>query len=525
MNFIQTFKAARSVSTPLIVVRTPDPASTIRSLSVAAAELAKALKEAEPAVLTHDVANGLKAFNDEGKKAMTKLLGNSDQKATAAPPNFLKLINRPSTEIDKTLTDALIFMANGQRFWNDPLVMQALWNLRDTYKVMGATLVILATFGATLPPELTQDVLIIDEPLPTDAELEEIINNSFKDAQNYLPKLKAPKKEIVTRAASALRGLAAFPCEQQTAMSISESGLNLDDLVERKRGIIEQSRGLSIMRETMKFADLGGLGNVKSFFSKLFNGPSRPDGIVFTDEIEKVFAGFGTDSSGTTTKSLGALLSYMENRKIAGSLFVGPAGSGKTAVAQSLGNEFGVLAINADFSAMEASHVGETGEYIRAALAIITAMFRRPLFVATCNRFGVLPPELLRRYWLPTFYMDLPTTEERKLIWPIQMKAFNIPEQATPLAAEANHWTGAEIRNCCRNAHDLNVPLGEAAEFIVPVSVSGAEGIRDLRAQATDKFISAAIPGLYRHDGDAAPTTTTTRRIRFNKTDADVLDS
>jgi hypothetical protein len=402
--------------------------------------------------------------------------------------------------------------------------MQALWNLRDTYKVMGATLVIMATFGATLPPELTQDVLIIDEPLPTDTELEEIIKNSFKDAQNYLPKLKTPKAETVTRAASALRGLAAFPCEQQTAMSISESGLNMDDLVERKRGIIEQSRGLSIMRETGKFAGLGGLQNAKTFFTKLFEGPSRPDGIVFTDEIEKCFAGFGTDTSGTTTKSVGTLLSYMENRKVPGSLFLGPAGSGKTAFAQALGNEFGVLAINADFSAMEAIHVGETGEYIRAALAIVTAMFRRPLFVATCNRFGALPPELRRRYWLPTFFFDLPTLEERKLIWPIQMEAFKVPEQPTPAQAEAHHWTGAEVRNCCRNAHDLNVTLSEAAEFIVPVAVSDEQGIKDLRAQAADKFISAATPGLYRHDGDAVQTTTS-RRIRSVKADADTLSN
>lgn len=514
MNYTQQFKSARQVSTPLICVRTPDPASTIRSLSVAAAELASALKEHEPPVLTWDFASGLKPFNDAGKAELTRMLGNVDPKTLSAPPNFLKAIQNAKD-------DFVIFMANGHRFWNDPLVMQALWNLRDTFKQTGATLVIMATFGATLPAELTQDVLIIDEPLPTEEELETIVSNAFKDAKEYLPKLKAPTKDLLGKAASALVGMSSFTSEQRTAMSLSHLGLNLDELWESKRQVIEQNRGMSVMRETMKFADLGGLANGKDFFTKHFNGPERPDGIVFTDEIDKVFAGFGTDSSGTTEKSVGALLTYMENRKVAGSLFVGPAGSGKTALAQSLGNEFGVLAVNADFSAMEAKHVGETGEYIRACLAVITAMFRRPLFVATCNRFGVLPPELLRRYWLPTFFMDIPQPEERKLIWPIQMKAYKIPDQELPEAAETNHWTGAEIRNCCRNAHNLSISLVEAANYVVPVSVSGAEGIRALRVQAAGKFISAANAGLYHFEESTAAQQQLSRR--FRKMDADVL--
>lgn len=509
MNYISQFKAARSVSTPLITIRTPDPASTIRSLSVAAAELAEQLKEREPAVLTHDVAHGLRPFNDAGKAALTAMLGNVDPKTLAAPPNFLKAI-------ENAKEDVLIFMANGHRFWNDPMVMQALWNLRDTFKQNGATLVIMATFGATLPAELTQDVLIIDEPLPTEGELSEIVKDQYKAAQNYLPKLKAPKAETLTKAVSALVGLAAYPSEQTTAMCITAEGLNLDDLWERKRQVIEQVRGLSVYRGTEKFAGLGGLENGKRFFSQLCQGPERPDGIVFTDEIEKIFAGFGTDSSGTTTKSVGALLSYMEDRKVAGSLFLGPAGSGKSALAKALGNEAGVPTVQADWAAMEASLVGATGENIRAALAIITAMFKKPLFIATCNSFGALPPELRRRYWLPTWFFDLPQPEERMLIWPIHMEANGLKEQPLPVD---HNWTGAEIRNCCTTARLLGCSLIDAASYVVPIAISAADKVRDLRMQAAGKFISAALPGLYHFD-EATPTQTG-RKIR--KIDADHL--
>jgi hypothetical protein len=42
--------------------------------------------------------------------------------------------------------DAILVFANAQRFWNDPQVAQAIWNLRDVFK----------TPGAVLPDELTR---------------------------------------------------------------------------------------------------------------------------------------------------------------------------------------------------------------------------------------------------------------------------------------------------------------------------------------------------------------------------------
>jgi hypothetical protein len=38
--------------------------------------------------------------------------------------------------------------------------------LRDVFKANGRTLTLLTTPGAVLPDELTQDVLVLDEPLP-----------------------------------------------------------------------------------------------------------------------------------------------------------------------------------------------------------------------------------------------------------------------------------------------------------------------------------------------------------------------
>src|ERR1035441_10311418 len=68
--------------------------------------------------------------------------------------------------------DGLLLYSNAHRFWNDPGVMQGIWDLRDSFKATGRMLVLLAAPGATLPQELGQDVLILDEPLPSTSHLE-----------------------------------------------------------------------------------------------------------------------------------------------------------------------------------------------------------------------------------------------------------------------------------------------------------------------------------------------------------------
>ena len=60
-EFVQTFKAARRVSTPLVAVRTADPASTIQTIQETLNSKAK-----NTAVLYWDVMRGLVGLNDAG---------------------------------------------------------------------------------------------------------------------------------------------------------------------------------------------------------------------------------------------------------------------------------------------------------------------------------------------------------------------------------------------------------------------------------------------------------------------------
>ncbi len=129
--------------------------------------------------------------------------------------------------------------------------------------------------------------------------------------------------------------------------------------------------------------------------------------VVFVDEIEKAFAGTGTDLSGVKTEMTGTMLSWMQDREADGVVLIGPAGTAKSAIAKATGNTAGIPTIAFDFGAMQNSLVGASGERLRAALQVVDAVSSgRSLWIATCNSIGVLPPELRRRFTLGTFFFD-----------------------------------------------------------------------------------------------------------------------
>ncbi len=151
---------------------------------------------------------------------------------------------------------------------------------------------------------------------------------------------------------------------------------------------------------------------------------------------------------------------------------------------------------------MKGSMVGESERRMRTALSVITAVSGgRPFFVMTCNAISVLPPELRRRFTVGTMFFDLPSREERDIIWNIYTKAYKLPKQKLP---DTEGWTGAEIRQCADLADRLGMTLIEAAKFVVPVSVSAAEKIEKLRKDASERYLSASYAGVYKYQAPKA---------------------
>ena len=492
ISFQAAFKAARRVSTPLIAVRTFDPASAIQSI------INSLPKNGPVPIARWDIMRGLGAANETGKGIVTQLL-NGQNPESIGPSDALALATRLPE-------DAIVIVNNFHRFWNDPAVMQGVWNLRDMFKADGRALLMMASPGARLPEELAQDVLVLDQPLPPQDDLEQIVRDVFQSAE-----LDEPIAPDLRRAVDAVIGLASFPAEQVLAMSMSKSGLAFDQLWERKRQVISQTPGLSVWRGGETFDDIGGCGNIKRFLQAVLNGEDPPRVVVFIDEIEKAFAGTGTDMSGVKTEMAGTLLTWMQDHEAEGTIFLGPPGAAKSAIGKATGNTAGVPTIAFDLSAMQDSLVGASGERLRAALQVVDAVSQgRSLWIATCNSITSLPPELRRRFTLGTFFFDLPDREERNAIWKLYLSKYRVEGEGPP----DEGWTGAEIKECCRKAARLRISLQEAASYVVPVWRSAAEQIRTLRQQASGRFLNASKPGVYEYADATADSIPTRRAIR-----------
>lgn len=485
------FKAARQAAVPIVVIETLDQQNAVRTIATCNSEIP---------VIQWDIIKGLSAVNALGKKIVEDICKDDDPAISTG---------NPSEMLSKIITveqNAIIFMHNAHRFIENESVSQGICNLRDVYKSSGTTLVLLAPFLKP-PTELEQDVMIITDKLPNETEISNIILSICEDAGIK----KSYAMDKMKKITDTLIGLSSFCAEQTLATCVKkvigdEEGteeiiIDMKMLWERKCKAVEQTPGLSIWRGGETFGEIGGCENIKFFTESILTGKESPRAIVFMDEIEKAFAGSGTDSSGVSQDQLGAILSFMQDKEVDGMIFIGPPGAAKSAIAKAAGNTGGIPTISFDLGAMKNSLVGKSGEQTRKALQVIEAISQgRVLFIATCNNITTLPPELRRRFTMGTFFFDLPTESERSIIWDIYLKKYNlfkgesIKRDDIP---EDKGWTGAEIKQCCKLASKLNISLIDAANYIVPVCKSAADQIEALRRLASGKFINANTKGIY----------------------------
>lgn len=502
-GFIEQFVAARKRSVPIIGVTTPDPAAAMDGI-------AKALKSADP-ILRWDVVSGLVAGNAQGRDAMQRAKNPVTDKPE--PINGSECQNPVDalTAILRMPAKSVVFMVNAHLFLKQEPVLQAVWNLRDQFKTEQRTLVLLGP-AMPLPPELEHDVIVIDEPLPDRTALLAIIREQWQQATDSIKGFPALTSDVEDRAADALTGLAAFTSEQIMAMSLTKTGVDLDLLWERKRQAIEQTPGMTVWRGGESLDDVAGYDNAKLSVRRLKGSKREPRVVVFIDEIEKMIGGAERDSSGVSQDQLGQILSYMQDHNVEGMIFIGPPGAGKTAIAKAAGTTLGVPTIALDLGGMKGSLVGESEARVRAALKVITAVGSdQAIFIATCNSIGNLPPELRRRFTRGTFFFDLPSKDERRAIWSLYARKYELDITALP---DDEGWTGAEIRQCARMAWDMGLTLREAAEYVVPVATSAHEAIDRLREQASGRFISASHPGVYKQPEKPLPAESQARGKR-----------
>ena len=481
-----TFKKIRARSVPLCAFESADPAHTINQCLRGLNGKGDTIPLCE-----WDIIKGLTGLNEAGRALVLAIIpqGVEPRMATGNPAECLTLLGGAE---DKLLERAIVFWHQAHRQIGNEAVSQGFWNVRDKFKAIKATLVLLAP-ALILPPELKQDIMVVSEPLPDEAELAKIVADILRDAELTAKVPESDRPMIV----DILRGLSAFAAEQVLYLSLTPAGVDKAGLWERKVKTIEQTAGLSVYRGKEKFEDVGGLDNAKKILSKTLNGKTRCTAICLLDELDKAMAASQSDTSGTTQDQNKVLLSYIQDNDVLGMLWLGPPGTGKTMLCKAAANEHGIPLIMLDLGAMKGSLVGESEQRMREAIKVVESVTdNRALFVGSCNRTENLPPELRRRFNYCNIFFDLPEQAERETIWRAWLKKYPLtPEQMDKI--DDTGYTGSEIHNACYKAWAMDCKLSEAAATIVPISISAKSIVEAMRRDAAGKYISANRPGLF----------------------------
>ena len=499
MNLLQTVKRMRAIGAPILAIQSADQLTTVQSL--------QAGLDGSAPLIQWDCVRGFLALNKPGQAALAGVMRDADPNKFVSPRAALIALQ----EVEE---NSIIVLLNAQRMIDDFAVLQGVMNLRDAFKSNHRTLILLGP-DFRLPVELTADVLTVDEPLPSPDEVKAIAVEVWDSN-----KIKY-SADTLARSVDALRGLAGFAIEQVSSLSITaDGGVDLAEMWSHKRKRIEAVDGLKLEQPKIGFKGMAGVSQFQLWAHRLFSGPARPRVLVLIDEIDKAVAGAGGessvgDSSGTSQDQHGVLLKEMEDREYVGGLNCGPAGCCKTWAARCLAGEFGLPLITMDLGAAKSSLVGSSEARIRAMMRTINAIAGDggAFFVGTCNSIATLPTPLQRRFKSALWFFDLPDADERVMIGKLQAAGYEGVKDDPEFWRKADGWSGANIRDCCENAYALDMPIKEAAAFVVEAASQNPENLIRLRGMAAGRFLNAAAPGKYQTPASIAAPAIQTRKI------------
>jgi len=499
-DWLSQFQLCRKTAVPLVAIETSDPAPIVDTIR-------GTFGENPPAMLGFDLSRGLFAINEAGARILQAIINEYPDEYTAkgalrSPDEALRQAAMlPGLCIEGgqiTQRGGILFVYGSHRMLVDTpegaAICAAVWNNRDAFKRTSRTIVFL-TPQWVAPSELQQDVMVLTDSLPSaEAHREKAVK---MHEQNSIEIPDDSKMELIV---NELMGQNYFMAEQNLSLSFTREGIDLNLLRMRSRKTINSTPGLSIYEGPETFDSIGGCDRVKWFLKRIFEGRQPPLAIMFIDEIEKMFQGAGGDTSGVSSDMLATFLTWTQAVKATGNIFIGLGGTAKSAIAKAAGNEANLRTIVYDAGAVKNSLVGSSEARVRGAFNVVEAVSQgRVHIIATCNNMGALPPEVLRRFRLGTFYFDVPTKDERDSIWSIYLKKFDLTEFAADKPDDTN-WTGAEIESCCEMAWRMRVDLKEAAKQIVPIAVSGKKQLESLRGEADGNYLSALYEGKYQRN-------------------------
>lgn len=408
-------------------------------------------------------------------------------------------------QIEKSQEEGLFVLKDFHLFWKDARVMRKLRNLAQALKYTKKTIVI-TTPTPAVPPELQDDVFLLDFPFPDYDEMNHVLDKLAHDAGAEAMLSPTAREKLVT---SAL-GLSSNQSQRAFAKAIvMHGGLDeraIDTVLAEKKQVIRESGALEFYAATETIGDVGGLDVLKDWLrvrEKAFTQEAADYGLSVPKGITLI--GIPGTGKSLTAKMIAGLWRLPLLRLDMGAVFGSLVGQSEENIRRALRLAetispclLWIDEMEKAFAGGAGGATGDSGTSVRVFGTILTWMQEKtlPVFVvATANNIAGLPPETLRRGRVDeVFFLDLPTLQERREIFRVHLgkrrpvtRGFDLDA----LAEAGRGFVGAEIEQAVVDAmhaafdqggrefttEDVLVALGN----IVPLARSQRDEIEHLR--------------------------------------------
>ena len=479
---------------PLIVLETQEEARALALLASLAVRLARS---GHVPMFQWTVTDGLRRLDLE--------LG-APQRHDAEPLDVLKYIR--ATQIA-----GVYVLVDFHPFMSEPRHVRMLKDICLEYDKAARTVVLLS-HEFTLPRELEPFSARFELALPGREERRALVEDIATEwvAANPGSRVQADRQALELLVEN-MAGLTTGDTLRLARKAIFDDGAlsstDLPALMEAKYQLLNRAGVISYEHDTVRFADVGGLENLKQWLRH-----RKP--------------------------AFEAKAQALDPPK--GLLLLGVQGCGKSLAARAAAGIFQVPLLRLDFSAIHSKWHGESERNLRDTLKTAELMApcvvwidevekgvatgegdsgtsRRALgtlltwlaekksrvfVVATANDISALPPELIRKgRFDETFFVDLPKEAIRAQILEIHARkrgaTLTAPEVAQ-LAAGSDGFSGAELEqvivSALYSAYAAQEPLTAALvlkeiKATRPLSLIMAERIHDLREWASERTVPA----------------------------------
>ncbi len=399
----------------------------------------------------------------------------------------------------------------------DELVLRQLRNLARLLRTSRHTLILLSPL-LELPPELEEQAIVLDFPLPDEDDIRRAIAQIVPVHQIQLTPYGLD--QLVKACAGLTRDRIAHALAKSLLRKQAITESDIDLILAEKRQRIRQTEYLEFFAPQETLNRIGGLHALKEWLlqrQRAFSDEARRFGLPYPKGV--LLLGIQGTGKSLCAKAIAHLWRLPLLRLDVGRLFGSLVGQSESRTRQTIQLAEALAPCVLWLDEIDKAFAGlgststDSGTSQRVLGALLTWMQEKssPTFiVATANSLYTLPPELLRKgRFDEIFFINLPDREERKEIFAVHLQRFRPADlqrfDLDALADLSPDFSGAEIEQAIvegmyrafNSDRDLEMAdILHALQHTVPLASTAREAIAAMQAWASQgraRLASGAI--------------------------------